>query len=80
MSTGKHKPSGTPELGLSPLAGVRADSEPVAPGRQGRQLPAELTLASWAFLSAAASPQQEVFSKLVGYPAAGVPAGPAMLV
>lgn len=40
-------------------------AEPLAPGRQGKQLPAELMLVSWACLLAAFSPNQDVFSKLV---------------
>lgn len=50
--------------------------EPLAPGRQGRQLPAEITLASWALLLAAFSPKQEVFSKLV-IPSLAFPPEPA---
>lgn len=46
LNRGRHKPFGTPELGVIPLAPVHADVKVLAPGRQGRQLPAALTLAS----------------------------------
>lgn len=51
-------------VSLSSL-GFVLNAEPLAPGRQGKRLPAELMLVSWACLLAAFSSKQDGFSKLV---------------